>query len=185
MRFFQTPGYLFVETSYFVLPPLKGSYYDINTFNPRPTGHELVRLALDSTTRTPLLWLEAPLRVAKWIARPLSLARREQRIGQSIRENRRFDYGALGSIRESGSENAYAKYFQHMDMERLHKIVDRHLLTSIRKFLDEKGMDTRELEQSIRFMINRQMLASGDRTGNKVGEDALPKTTKRSMRSAS
>ena len=100
------------------------------------------------------------------MARPISQARREQVVGQSIREDRRFDYGALGSIRESGSDDAYAKHFQRMDVEMLHKIIDRHLLSIIRKYLKGKGVDTSELERSMRVIINKGIWISGNQNGN-------------------
>ncbi len=137
------------------MPPIKGSYYGINALNPRPTSHEFFRLVLTSIARTPVLWLEAPIQVARWMARPITRARREHQVAQAIRENRKFDYGAIGSIRESGSEHEYAKFFQKMDMERVHNVIDRHLLTTIVSFLQEKGVDTGELENSARLIINR------------------------------
>ncbi|HEY2668705.1 MAG TPA: hypothetical protein VGK51_17880, partial [Actinomycetota bacterium] len=129
VRFTRVGDYLFAEATYYLLPPIKGSYYGINALNPRPTAHEFFRLVLTGIARTPVLWLEAPIRVAKWMARPIARARREQQVAQAIRENRKFDYGAIGSIRESGSEQEYAKFFQKMDIERIHKVIDRHLLT--------------------------------------------------------
>jgi hypothetical protein len=101
----------------------------------------------------PLLWLEAPLRVAKWMGTPVARARREYQVEQSIRENPAFDYGALGSIRESGSNPAYGKYFQQRDIEGFHKIIHRKLLESIAEFLKEKGVDTGDLDL-LRFNIN-------------------------------
>src|SRR2546427_11765037 len=101
----------------------------------------------------PLLWLEAPLRVAKWMATPISRARREYQVEQAIRENPNFDYGALDSIRESGSDPVYGKYFQKRDIEGFHKIVHRNLLESISEVLKEKGVDTSDLDL-IRFNTN-------------------------------
>ncbi|MEA2503619.1 MAG: hypothetical protein QOG36_662, partial [Actinomycetota bacterium] len=156
LRFSRTGDYLFVEANHFVLPPLKGHYYTINTYNRRPTPHEFVRVIVDSAVATPLLWLKAPLRVAKWLARPVTRARRQQRVAQSIRENLRFDYGARAgsSIREIGADNEYAKYFQKMDIERFQKIIDGHLLVSICEFLKGKGVDTTELEQRVQVIMN-------------------------------
>jgi hypothetical protein len=154
VRFSVTGDYLFVEANHVVLPGLKGHYYDINTFNRRPTPHELFRLVLDSALSTPLLWLRAPLRVAKWMARPVSRARRQRRVGQSIRENLRFDYGAVRSVREIGADQEYAKYFQKMDIERFQKIIDEQLLASIADFLKGKGIDTTELEQRMVVIMN-------------------------------
>jgi hypothetical protein len=165
VRFSRTSDYLFAETTYFLLPPLKGDYYEIHRFNRRPTPHELARLFVDSLTRMPVLWLEAPLRVARWIARPLVRARREQQIEQDIRENRRFDFGARGSIREIGSDPEYAKYFQEMDIERLHKVIDQHLFRIIRQFLKDRGVDTSQLDRTIGSIINRGIWISGDQNG--------------------
>jgi hypothetical protein len=162
VRFTQTSRYLFVEVSYVVLPPLKSSYYAINSYRTHPTLHELLHLVARSATRTPLLWLTAPLRVAKWMARPITVARREQQVRHAIEENLRFDYGAIGSVRDSGSDHEYAKYFQKMDIERFQKIMDRHLLTTISEFLEEKGVDTRELEQRMQFIINQGLWVSSD-----------------------
>jgi hypothetical protein len=162
LRFSRTSDYLFIEVSYCVLPPLKGDYYEIHRFNRRPTPHELFRLVVDSLTALPLLWLRAPLRVAKWMARPITRARWEQEVRQEIRENRRFDYGAVGSIRESGSDSEYGKYFQQTDIERLHKVVDRHLFTVVRTFLQAKGVDTTELERNMRVVVRRAIRASGE-----------------------
>ena len=125
---------------------------------------------LTSIARTPVLWLEAPIRVARWMARPIARARREQQVAQAIRENRKFDYGAIGSIRESGSEQEYAKFFQKMDIERVHKVIDRHLLTSIARFLKEKGLDTGELEQSSRLIINRGFWVGRNQAGAASGD---------------
>jgi hypothetical protein len=154
VRFSVTGDYLFVEANHVVLPPLKGHYYDINTLNRRPTPHEFFRLLLDSALSTPLLWLKAPLRVAKWLARPITRARREQRVEQAIRENLRFDYGAVRSVREIGADDKYAKYFQKMDIDRFQRIIDGQLLVSIGDFLKEKGVDTGELEQRKLVIMN-------------------------------
>jgi hypothetical protein len=169
VRFTRVSDYLFAEATYYLLPPIKGSYYGINALNPRPTPHEFFRLVLTSIARTPVLWLEAPIQVAKWMARPIARARREQQVGQAIRENRKFDYGAIGSIRESGSEREYAKFFQKMDMERVHKVIDRHLLASVVGFLQEKGVDTAELEQNVRLIINRGFWPGGMQTPTASG----------------
>jgi hypothetical protein len=170
VRFTRAADYLFVEATSYLLPPIKGSYYGINALNPRPTPHEFFRLVLTSIARTPVLWLEAPIQVARWMARPVARARREQQVAQAIRENRKFDYGAIGSIRESGSEHEYAKFFQKMDMERVHNVIDRHLLTTIISFLQEKGVNTGDLEHSARLIINRGFWVARNQTAAASGD---------------
>jgi hypothetical protein len=166
LRFSSTSDYLFVELTYFILPPPKGEYYAIHRFNRRPTPHELFRLVLDSLKAMPLLWLKAPVRVATWLARPIDRARREQQVEQEIRENRRFDFGALGSIREAGADDEYAKYFQQMDVEQLYKVIDQHLFRVIWKFLKDKGVDTSQLERSIQAIINKGNWIVGNKNVN-------------------
>src|SRR5207249_5576855 len=125
-----------------------------------------------SAASTPLLWLKAPIRVAKWMANPVYRVRRQRRIRHAIEENLRFDYGATGSVRESGSDKEYAKYFQKMDIERFHKIIDRHLLTSIRQFLKGRSVDTSELERSMRFIINQVWIGAFSGVNLTVGTGA-------------
>jgi hypothetical protein len=159
VRFTQTSDYLSVEAAYYVIPGLKGHYYNINTWHPRPTLHEFFGLVGESAKQTPLLWLTAPLRVARWMVRPIAIRRREHRVKQAIRENPKFDYGASGSIRESGSADTYGKYFQEMDIERFRKTIDQHLLTSMSEYLKAKGVDTKELEQRMSVIISADVLA--------------------------
>jgi len=166
VRFSRTSDYLFIEVAYYLLPPLNGDYYEIHRFNRRPTPHELFGLALDSLKALPLRWLQAPVRVARWMARPFARARREQQVEQEIRENRRFDFGALGSIREAGADDEYAKYFQQKDVEQLYKVIDQHLFKIIHRFLKEKGVDTRQLERSMQQIVNRGIWIAGNQSGN-------------------
>jgi hypothetical protein len=165
VRCVRSPDYLSVELTYFVLPPLKAHYHAIGNLHPRPTPHQLLLLVGSSLSRMPLLWLEAPRRVARWMARPVTRARREQVVAQAIRENRKFDYGALGSVRETGSGDDYAKFFQQEDIGRFHNIVDKHLLTSLCAFLEERGVDTSELKRTIRSIINNGVWINGNQTG--------------------
>jgi hypothetical protein len=160
VRFSRPSHYLLFEWCYFVLLPLKPNYHDIDSLNPWPTPHEFLHLVADGATGTPLLWLGAPVRVAKWVARPVYRVRREQQVAQAIRENRKFDYGALGSVRESGSDSIYAKYFQKRDIEAFHKIIHRNLLASVSEFLQEKHVDTSDLDK-FRVYVN-QMVIGGD-----------------------
>jgi hypothetical protein len=170
VRFSRHAHYLFVETSYFVLLPLKPSYHDMGGFNPQPTPHELLRIIGDSTTGTPLLWLQAPLRVVKWMAHPASRARQKQQVGQAIRENRRFDYGATGSVRESGSDDGFPKYFQIMDVVKFHSIVDRYLLATVSAILKENGVNTSELERNIQFVIRRGIFIDNKKGNVLIGD---------------
>lgn len=154
VRFWRTTDYLFVEWSYFVLFPLKGRYREVAKYNRRPTPHEFFRLVLDSARETPLVWLKAPLGVARWSIRSISRARREQRVRQAIRENLRFDYGATTSIRQMATSSWYGNYFQQLDVERYYRIIDRHLFDSISAFLQKKGVDTSELKLQMQLVVN-------------------------------
>jgi hypothetical protein len=165
VRCARSPDYLSVEVNYFVLPPLQPHYHAISGLHPWPTPHQLLVLVGNSLSRMPLLWLESPRRVAKWMARPVTRARREQVVAQAIRENRKFDYGALGSVRETGCDDEYAKFFQKEDIGRFHNIVDKHLLTNLCAFLEERGVDTSELKRTIRSIVNNGVWINGNQTG--------------------
>src|SRR5207244_7732191 len=120
IRFWRTSAYLFVETTYFILPPLKRRYHDVDKFNRHPTLHELFHLMLDAAVHTPRLWLKAPLHVEKSSTRSLSRARREQQLRHAIMENRKFDYGAITSVRQLATSERYENYFQRQDVARFY-----------------------------------------------------------------
>jgi len=123
LRFSRTYGLLFIEVSYCVLPPLKGDYYEIIVSNRRPTPHELFRLVVDSLTALRCSAEGAPaggeVDGTSHHSRPV-----EQEVRQeNSRESAVWITAQVGSIRESGSDSEYGKYFQQTDIERLHKVV--------------------------------------------------------------
>jgi hypothetical protein len=163
VRFWRSAEYLFVETTYRVLPPLKIDYRRIDSMNPRPTLRQLFqRILLPSALQVPLCSLQAPLGVVRGATLRIARARREHLTMQAIRENRLFNYGAERTVRESGSGRRYSTYFQWLDVERFTKVIDRHLLDTIRFFLEEKGVDVGELRLRMRSIFGTGVMVEGE-----------------------
>ena len=161
VRFWQVGEYLFMETCFYLLPPLKESYHIVDNLNSKPTGRQMWQLAMESLRRTPALWLGSPYRVIRSLFARSIQERSERDVVRAIRENRAFDYGAYTSIRQSGSASNYQKYFQVLDKERSNKIVERHLLDAVVAFLEDKGVDTSEFKQRMEVLYNSGIAVFG------------------------
>ncbi|QFZ22979.1 hypothetical protein [Saccharothrix syringae] len=85
-------------------------------------------------------------------------------------------YGAARTLRELGAGDELRDYFQLTDLERYAKLVDRQLLRSIGRFLEERGITTTEFMRQATQVENRHVHIEGSVSGavfigdrNKVG----------------
>jgi hypothetical protein len=158
LRFVKLRQNLFVETSYFLLPPLKQEYYKIDEIPTVITPERLFKLILESFAKTlvfPLfgfifLLIDIISPFHKWIQTKLNR--------RAIRENSKFDYGATTSVREIASSNSYHHYFQELDKEMFLKIVEKQIFDSITDFLDALQIDTSELKSRENTVLNNGVI---------------------------
>lgn len=161
LRFAQTGQNLFVEASYFLLPPLKSSYYEVDTLQPHPTSRQIVRLISDAFVTAFFAWILSPLFVfALGLAR-LTRSRRREELRRIIRENASFDYGATTTMRMVATSEHYQRYFQKLDKEMYMKIVERQILDTIINFLDSKNIDISDLKERQTAILNNGVIISG------------------------
>jgi hypothetical protein len=161
LRFSKLSERLFIETSYFLLTPVKEEFHQADSTNPQPTARQWLRLAFESAVQTPFLLTLSPLFL---IGRPLNWwaswnQRRETR--RTIAENPGFNYGATTSIRETASDGVYRRYFQKLDKEMYMKMLERSILDSIIDLLDSKGVDTSDLNERKTTILNSGVIVSG------------------------
>lgn len=74
-------------------------------------------------------------------------------------------YGAAHSLRELGAADDVRDYFQLTDVERYTKLVDRQLLRSIGRFLEERGITTTEFMRQATEVADRHVHIEGPVTG--------------------
>jgi hypothetical protein len=161
LRVTQPGRNLFVEASYFLLPPVKESYYIVDSLPPRFSGRELLGLAARSALAAPFLSLAAPFILTGELLAPYRHWRERRKAEQLIKDNYSFDYGATASIRVLAASSNYRRYFQKLDKEMGLKLVERAILDSIVEFLDAKKIDTSDLRERTSMIFNNGVIVSG------------------------
>lgn len=161
LRFTQVGGTLFSEAAYFLLPPLREEYHEVDDILPVPDMRTVMRLIAKAAVATPALLGLSPFFVGQRI---LSGPRRwfERRsILRRIRNSPMFDYGSATSVRESGMSGNYRRYFQKLDREMYVKLVQQRILDSITEFLDQRNIDTSDLKERQISIMNNGVIVSG------------------------
>lgn len=161
LRFFKLRQNLFVEVSYFLLPPLKQEYREIDQLNPNPTWRQLAKILQDTFVKSLLLFPGAIFLLIAELSQPLTRWNRRRTNRRLIRENPMFDYGASKSIREIAASNQYSHYFQKLDKEMYLKLVERQILDSIISFLDDHNIDTSDLRARQDTILNNGVIVTG------------------------
>jgi hypothetical protein len=161
LRFSIVQKSLFAEASYFLLPPLQGSFHRIDELYAQVSWGERGRLALTSGCIAPLRAIAAPFGVADAAIAPVRRSFRRRRMMRGARRNAAFDYGTYGGIREEVQSGDYRQYFQKLDRELFAKVIERSLFDAIVAFLDEHDVDVRDLEQRETTILNNGVIVSG------------------------
>jgi hypothetical protein len=152
---------LFVETSHFVLPSLAGKYHDVDRLPATPTAKMVGAIAGEGLLAFLLVTARATVKTIGLAGKPLQRFFEERAVRRAITENNAYDYGDTTSIRQRGTPSEYHGYFQLLDKELYHKVVERRLIDAILAFLDDKGVDTSDLRQQSQHIYNNGVIVSG------------------------
>jgi hypothetical protein len=161
LRFLKVERSLFVEASYFLLPPLNDACHVVDRIHPSPSGRDNVRLLWESILATPLLWARAPLAVGASMTAPLRYEWRARRLQRQAAANPDFDYGARTSVRDEQKSANYRQYFQQLDRDLYVKVVERQLLDSLCNFLVAHDIDTSQMRQRGTTILNNGVMMTG------------------------
>jgi hypothetical protein len=161
LRFLKVERSLFVEASYFLLPPLNDACHVIDRIHPSPSGRDNLRLLWESVLATPLLWARAPVAVAGSMTAPLRYEWRARRLRRQVEENPDFDYGATTTVRDQQKSADYRQYFQQLDRDLYVKVVERQLLDSLCNFLVAHHIDTAQVRQRGTTILNNGVMMTG------------------------
>ena len=161
LRFSKVAERLFVETSNFLLTPVRERFCQADELNPKPSLRQWMTLLSESAVQTPFLFVLSPLFVLHRVLHPWALWIHRREIRRRIAENRAFNYGAVTSIRETAADNTYRRYFQKLDKEMYSKLLERTLLDTIIDFLDERNIDTSDLKERKTTILNSGVIVSG------------------------
>ena len=169
LRFNLVGGSLFCEGNYFLLPPVKEKYHQVDDVSAFPDARALVREIALSAVFAPFLLVLAPFHVlerlfGRWTA---WLERRATR--RLIRNRPMFDYGATTTIRQEGMSGNFRHYFQKLDELMYTKLVQKKVFESIATFLDARNIDTGELRERQATVLNSGVII----TGGEIKADSL------------
>jgi hypothetical protein len=147
---------LFVEANYLLLTPVRDSLRRLDSISARRAWKHAIEIALTS-----IPWVLAwPLMAFKWME-GIEKWRHRREIRKRIRDDATFDRGALSSIREEYSSAKYHRYFQKLDKEMYHKVLEKHILDTIVDFLEIHNVDTSDLKQRQQFILNSGVIVGG------------------------
>jgi hypothetical protein len=161
LRFQKSASKLFVEASYFFVPPLKAKYYELDARDARITSGRIQEWLIRSALSTIVFLPMAPFRSAGLALRPLNRLVARRALKKAVRANPRYNYGATVSLRELGTDNNYRVYFQKLDKEMHVKIVQQQILDVLVEFLDAHGVDTSDLRDRGSTIMNNGVIVSG------------------------
>jgi len=161
LRFSKVAQKLFVETSYFLLTPVREPFHRPDWLNPKPTISQWISLLIGSAILSPFMLALSPLFIASKVQHRFELWSRHRQVRRSIDENRAFNYGPTSSIREAASDGVYRRYFQKLDKEMYSKMLERSILDSTIDLLDAKDVDTSDLRERKTTILNNGVIVSG------------------------
>jgi hypothetical protein len=161
LRFVKLNDKLFIEANYFVLPPIHQRYHAIDKLPLVPSWEKTLGLAANALPRTLLLWPASPFLL---LASVVGFFERRSREGATLRLIRRsqvFDYSANASLREQAASPLYRRYFEKLDKEMYVKVIERHVLETLVRFLDERDIDTSDFNEQRLTILNSGLIVSG------------------------
>ncbi len=161
LRLFKTEDYLYAEANYFLAPPLRSEFYAIDKLPQNLTLQRITQLLLGSVITAPVLWVLSPFLLGYAALHPVLRwqERRNERI--QIRNNRRFNYGALVSVRDLAASGQYREFFQKLDKEMNAKFIEKEILDTVINYLDAHDIDTSELRDRQTTILNNGVIMSG------------------------
>ncbi len=163
----QTSKFLFFEANYYILTPIKEEYKRIRSISSRLSFRQYFKIFFTSLFVSFLEGLNSLfyvfIKITDWIDMLIhgGRSKTERFINRNIKNNPDYDYGATRSIREIGSSNLYAQYFQVLDRDMYMKTIEKKILNSIQDFLESKGIDTTEFRERETKILNEGIIITG------------------------
>jgi len=153
---------LFVETRFFLLPPLKKKYLDIANLPTLPTQYELGKHIASSIFAGVFSWIVVYVKLLIYIQNGFETKKsRIRKWEREVKSNRLYNYGWDESLREKWSELIYERYFQSVDKDFALKTITNELLTTLRRYLFEKNVATDQFKQATTTIFNEGIIISG------------------------
>jgi hypothetical protein len=182
-RAVHTGGWLYIEYGFYLLPPIKQQYMEVDLLYEEPLIRKLRKASIWSLRRTVPALITSPFAVAVEAAERLSWKAHDTKQKYRIEHGQAFDYGALRSIREDASGAGLQHYFLARDEIMYLLLLQKSLLREVGKFLDEHNIALEEFEEQAKIIIDASSKNYSLHVGNvsgstfAFGENARASTT--------
>lgn len=147
IRVVALPGVLYLESAAYLLPPLKAAYYRVDRLRVRTAGERMIT----TISRTAQTWLPAlfaaPIRLVTAADGVAAAGRGRREHRRRIAERVLVDYGAVTSIREEASGEAFHSHFMQQDADMYVQVVQQKVVDTLTALLDERGFQTDKIKQ--------------------------------------
>jgi hypothetical protein len=153
-RAVHTGGWLYVEYSFYLLPPIDMAYTRVDfLYNESLTSRMRKTLSWSMARTVPYL-LVSPFSLAKRGSETLVWNARESAQGYFINRGQSFDYGALRSIREEACQRGNGHYFIKRDITMYLLLLQNSLLREMENFLDDHNVATAQFKEQAKIIID-------------------------------
>jgi hypothetical protein len=153
-RAVHTGGWLYIEYSFYLLPPIDVAYTRIDSLYNESLASRLRKTSAWSIVRTVPYLLASPYSLAKQSIEVFSWNARESAQGYLIRRGQSFDYGARRSIREQACWRRNRHYFIKRDITMYVLLLQKSLLREIEEFLNDHNIATDEFKEQAKIIID-------------------------------
>lgn len=172
-RFTKIGKGLFSEARFFILTPLIEVFLSADNLTKSLSFRQVREIVTFSFIQAFLFWVMA----LKWLTKIVTIEM-EKIFGEEEnklkKENERYNYGQHYSLREIWAQSNYIRYFQRLDKDMYHKVIQQKLIDSITDSLDSRGISTEALKERITQILNNGVIVSGGKV--KAGNLAIGKS---------
>ncbi len=174
VRAVHTDGWLHIEWSFYVLPPISDMYTAVDDLYQVPTLRKLRETCAWSLRRTVRELIRAPFALMRATGLRLKWKLYESHQGYCIANGQLFDYGAMSSIREEACDMwSRRHYFLNRDETMYALLLQCALIRAIQEFLDSHNIDQGEFKAQAKVIIDASYKHYNVRFGGDVSKSNI------------
>jgi hypothetical protein len=144
-RVVKLPELLYVESSTYALPPLRGKFLAVDTLPLLDPATRMLRGFREALASFGPLLVKSPVNVLRAMTDTSKADRRLARHEAAVRDGLLVDQGAVTSVRQSAASTVFGTYYLEQDMQMHSKAVATRIAEELQEFLAEHGYDIGEI----------------------------------------
>lgn len=172
---------LFVETTRCLLTPIRQEYRKIDSELAKRPALVFKETLYKSIVMGPFYALASWMFLfAKMSAAVHEIFRPNGDLRKQVKHDPFYNYGTTSSVRQLYSSGTYDHYFQKLDGRMFDQILEKDVLDSLVRFLDEHDIDTTDIKDRQSTILNNGVIVKGgdiNATSLAVGQKAWATTS--------